>query len=164
MSSMYELTGEWRAAFDALSDPDTTEAEAMARLDRAEADINEKADAYGKMIRMFLADAETSKTEASRLFGRAKSAENRADFLRGRLMDAMKAMGKDKLRTSYFTYTVTQNPPAVRITDLYAALESGYIKAPTEASLDKTAMKRDMEAGMTVPGAELIRGESLRMR
>ena len=52
------------------------------------------------------------------------------------------------------------------MTDLDAALNAGYIKEPKmdESILDKAAIKRDLEAGMDIPGVELVQNETLRMR
>jgi hypothetical protein len=78
----------------------------------------------------------------------------------------MKAQEKTKLRTTRFTFSISPTPPAVRVTDLDAALNSGYLKEPKmdESILDKAAIKRDLEAGMEIPGVELVKGEALRMR
>ena len=163
---MYELTNEWNGIYARLQDADANLDETLADCKQVEGKITEKADAYGKIIRMMQGDVDAQKAEASRLSARAKATENRIAALKAQLCETMKAMGKDKLRTSFFTFSVSPTPPAVKITDLEAALNAGYIKEPSydESCLDKAAMKRDLEAGLTIPGAELTRGETLRMR
>ena len=164
--NIFELTGLWRDALDALQDPDVSQAEALERLRAVNEDIDRKADGYGKLIRSLEAEADGLKNEASRLNARAKAFESRAASLRAMLMEAMKAQEKTKLRTTRFTFSISPTPPAVRVTDLDAALNSGYLKEPKmdESILDKAAIKRDLEAGMEIPGVELVKGEALRMR
>ena len=164
--NIFELTGIWRDALNALQDPDVPQTEALDRLRTVSDDIDRKADGYGKLIRSLEAEADALKTEASRLNARAKTFENRAASLKGMLMEAMRAQGKMKLRTTRFTFSISPTPPAVRVTDLDAALNAGYIKEPKmdESILDKAAIKRDLEAGMDIPGVELVQSESLRMR
>ena len=74
--NIFELTGIWREALDALQDPDVPQSEALERLRAVSEDIDRKADGYGKLIRSLEAEADGLKNEASRLNARAKTFEN----------------------------------------------------------------------------------------
>ena len=166
MISLHELTGEWLHVFRQLEDDEADADAALSACAVIEEDIQKKADNYGKIIRMLELKADAARTEAARIQARARTADSRAARLRQQLFDTMKATGQGKLRTAAFTFSISPTPAAVRITDLDAALNAGYIREPKldESILDKAAMKRDLEAGLTIPGAELVRGETLRMR
>ena len=166
MKSLYELSSEWEYVFRMLEDEETDAESILESCGLIEEEISEKAENCGKVIRMLELEAQDAKTEASRLAARARTAENRAARLRQTLLETLKVTGQAKLRTPTFTFSIAPTPAAVRITDLDAAMNAGYIKAPKldESVLDKAAMKRDMEAGIEIPGAELVKGETLRMR
>lgn len=164
--SLYDLTAEWDYVFRALEDEEADADEIIKSCGLIEEEITEKADNYGKVIRMLELEAGEAKSEAARLQARARTAENRAYRLRQALLETMKVTGQSKMRTPTFSFSVSPSPAQVRVTDLDTALCSGYLKdiVPSEALLDKAAMRRDLEAGLTIPGVELVRGESLRMR
>lgn len=164
--NLYDMTRDWADVLSMLEDADVDEDAVFDTCAMIEAEIGEKAEAYGKLIVSLEADQAALKREADRLSARAKVAGNRADRLRAMLMDAMKATGQSKLSTQHFAFSVAKAAPSVRITDLELALCSGYIKPPrnVEAELDKAAMKRDLESGVTVPGAELVQTEYLRIK
>lgn len=166
MRSMYDLAAEWQYVFSMLEDEECDAANIIESCELIEADMKEKADNYGKIIRMLELEAQDAKAEASRLAARARTAENRAAMLRQSLFEAMKTTGQARMKTPLFSFTIQKNPVSVHITNLADALASGYIKEPKmdESILDKAAMKRDLEAGVEVPGAELVQSESLRMR
>jgi hypothetical protein len=164
--SLYDLTAEWDYVFRALEDEEADADEIIKSCGLIEEGITEKADNYGMVIRMLELEAGEAKSEAARLQARARTAENRAYRLRQALLETMKVTGQSKMRTPTFSFSVSPSPAQVRVTDLEAAINSGYLREPKmdESILDKTAMRRDLEAGLTIPGVELVRGESLRMR
>lgn len=166
MGTLYEMTGRWAAIKAAAMDPNADTAALRRDLDTVEGEIREKADNYCRIVADLNADAVTAREEASRLMARAKTYESRAVQLRQWLLEAMKATGQESMRTPLFHISVAPTVPSVKVTDLEAALNSGYLKAPRydETMLDKAAMRRDMEAGKEIPGVELVQGETLRVR
>ena len=166
MRSLWELTGEWQYIFSMLEDEEVDADSIIDTCGLIEEEITEKADNYGKVIRMLELEAQDAKAEASRLAARAKVAENRAARLKASLFEALKATGQKNLKTKTFSFGINKTQPKVRIYDLDAALSSGYLKdiQPSEDLIDKAKMKYDMERGVAVPGAELVQGECLRMR
>ena len=74
----------------------------------------------------------------------------------GRLLDAI---GVNKLERPEATISRTAGRLSVRITD-EAAVPSQLCTVKTITTPDKAAIKAQIEAGETVPGAELVRGES----
>lgn len=73
----------------------------------------------------------------------------------GALLDAM---GVKKLERPRATVSRRAGSMSVRITD-EASIPSQLCTVKTIISPDKAAIRRQIEAGETVPGAELVRGE-----
>ena len=163
--SLYELTGEWDYVYRQLEDEEADAAEIIATCGLIEEEMTDKADSYGKVIRMLELEAQDAKADASRLAARAKTAENRAAALKQALMETMKVTGMGALKTPHFSYRISPTPAAVRITDLDAVWETYHKEQPRDLSqIDKAKLAEDIKAGVYVEGAELVRGECLRMR
>lgn len=72
----------------------------------------------------------------------------------------MEALGRDKVEVGLRKLSL-RSSTAVNITD-EAHIPSQYIKV--ETSVDKMALKRDLQAGIEVEGAELVTNKSIMIR
>lgn len=164
--NLYELVGRWASLRDRITDTGLDEEAVRQELEQTEGDLAEKMDNYGAIIRELMAGAESLRNESARLSKRAAALDKRAATLRDWLLWTLRCTGRTKLQTPHFSYSVSAAPSAVLVTDLEKALNSGYLKEPKmdESMLDKAAMRRDLEAGLEIPGVELKRAECLRMR
>lgn len=109
MSSLYELNTAYRSLMERLYDEELPEDAIIDTLDSLEGAIEDKADGYGKVIRMLDADIAEIKAEEARLYARRKSLERRKDVLKGNLFDAMKTVGLSKIKTALFTVSIRKN-------------------------------------------------------
>ena len=165
MSSLYDLSENWQTIFALLQDEDVDAGSVIDSLERIEGELRDKVEHMARIIRMFELDAADCKAEASRLAARARTSENRAIWMKQAILHMMKATGQPQLKTKMFSFSIAPTPEAVHITDIDAAWNAGYIKEKRDESmLDKTAIKEALQRGEQVPGAELVRGECLRMR
>jgi len=131
--------------------------EAMAFTDRLE----DKAEAYAKIIKLLEANAAAADSEAKRLAERKVSFANNAKRLKDNLYNTMKLTRHEKFKTPLFSFGIQANAPAVEIFS-ESKLPSEYFRVKREP--DKSAIKDALKAGKDVAGCRLVQGESLRIR
>jgi hypothetical protein len=134
------------------------ETDAAALLATIARDVPEASDIIAALVRA-IDEAETAmEGVASRmqaLATRQKRHRAKIDTMRGLLLTVMEAAGQTKWRHPEFTVTVSNGRPGVLITD-EAVLPEWFVEV--ERKPKKDAIKRDLEQGLSVPGAELSNG------
>ena len=100
--------------------------------------------------------ADAAKAHASEIAARAKRISDRAGVKKKALMQILDATGEKKLERPLATISKRAGSLSVHITD-EASIPSQLTK--TTVSPDKTEIKKQLQAGEIVPGAELVRGE-----
>src|SRR5260364_273407 len=73
--------------------------------------------------------------------------------------------GLQKVECPYFNIAIRTNPPAVQIEDV-RQIPAQFMRQPEPPppAPDKKAIKEALEAGTDVPGARLVRNQSLRIQ
>ena len=74
----------------------------------------------------------------------------------------MQQTGKTKFKTNLFSFGIQKNPASVNITDVYAV--PTQFREVQEPKLNKTAILEALKNGEEIAGAEIVQGESLRIR
>lgn len=145
------MAEEIRAAlgddFDADAFLDTLDGETDA-ADIADRLIAELADAE--------AMAEAIKAQEADLRSRRGRYEMRGDAFRRQLLNLLDSMGEKKIERPRATVSRRAGLPSVQITD-EAAIPTQLCK--TTVAPDKAAIKAQLMAGETVPGAQIVIGE-----
>jgi hypothetical protein len=145
------MAEEIRAAlgddFDADAFLDTLDGETDA-ADIADRLIAELADAE--------AMAEAIKAQEADLRSRRCRYEMRGDAFRRQLLNLLDAMGEKKIERPRATVSRRAGLPSVQITD-EAAIPTQLCK--TTVAPDKAAIKAQLMAGETVPGAQIVIGD-----
>lgn len=102
-----------------------------------------------------LVSAIAAQTDA--LAKRGKRIAARADAAKGSLLLILNAAGQKKMERPAATISRRSGSLSVHITD-EAAVPSQLCTVKTITAPDKAAIRAQLEAGETVPGAELVRG------
>lgn len=128
---------------------------------------DEKIDAYCGRIRSWLARAEECKAESKRLADRARAEENKARYLKDRLMLWMESQDMSRIETSKNTVAIQANGGVASLdVDLDYPLEktpAAFLKTRTDFNL--TAIRDYLEGGGELPFAKIMeRGKGLRIR
>ena len=160
--TLYDLKNELLTLLEMAEDPEVDEEVLRDTMEAVTGELEEKAEGYGCIIKQMEHDAAALAAEIKRLQARKKTVEDNKDKLKARLQDAMVATGQKKIKTNLFSFSIGKNPPALSVTSEEEIPEK-YWTVP-EPVLDREAVKRDLKAGMAVPGAELTQSESLRIR
>ncbi|WP_322630339.1 siphovirus Gp157 family protein [Aedoeadaptatus coxii] len=130
-------------------------------MDAVDAALEEKLESTAKVIRNLEAEAEALEAEEKRLKARKMAVKNRIADIKGYVQGNLEAMGKDKVTSGIFKWSIQANAPSVNILD-ENLIPDDYWKI--ECKPMKTEIKKAIEAGELTEGAELVRTKSLRLR
>ena len=159
--TLYELTGQMRALYAMADDPDVDEQAWLDTMEGIEGELEDKADAYAKLMRQMQADAAALKAEEERLYNRRKALEHHTANMKTRLQEMMQITGKTKFKTQLFSFGIQKTVPRVVIDNAAKVPRSFLIPQPSK--LDSAALK-DWLKDNTCDFAHLEQGESLRIR
>ena len=165
MSTMYQLTGEFLEVMTLASDPDIDPQAITDTLEAINAEIEVKAENTAVIIAELNAEAEKIKAEETRLNERRKALENHAARLKENLFNAMKATGKEKFKTTLYSFAIQKNGgkmPVVVDVDC-SELPDELVTVTEKPNLD--AIRAYLETNGESKLAHFIeRGESLRIK
>ena len=162
MENIYELTGEYLELLEMASDPDTDPQALADTMESINAEIEDKADNYAKVIRSLSGDAEGIDVEIRRLQYRKSALLNNIDRMKGVLQTAMETTGKVKFKTALFSFNIQKNPAKLVLDDGAEIPERFLI--PQTPKVDNAGIKDALKAGETLDFAHLEQGQSLRIR
>lgn len=132
-----------------------------AAMDSVDAALEEKLESTAKVIRNLEAEADGLEAEEKRLKARKMAVKNRIADIKGYVQQNLEAMGKDKVTSGIFKWSIQANAPSVNILD-ESLIPDDYWKI--ERKPMKTEIKKAIEAGELTEGVELVRTKSLRLR
>lgn len=164
MPSLYNMTAEWESVFNMLLDPEIPEDAVFDTIEMIEADMDEKADNYAKIIKLMEGDEKIISEEIKRLKERAAAITNRKNALKSNLEYMMRTTGRMKFKTALFSFSIQKNggvAPLIMVTPTNQ-IPAEWLK-PGEP--DTVKIREALESGKGCPYAVLgERGESLRIR
>ena len=160
--NLYELNHEWETVFNMLEDGEIDDKTIFDTIESIEADIDSKADGYGKIIRMLQGNILVMEEEIKRLQARKSTLDNRIKALKSNLQSVMENIGKPRIQTDIFTFSITKNPPSVKIEDGAEIPEEYQIPQPFK--VDKAKIKEDLKNGKKLDWAKIEQGTSLRIK
>lgn len=168
MSSLYELTNEYKSIYEQMDDPDVDEESFLEMLSLINEDIHDKAENYAKVIRSAEGDLENLKSEIDRLTKKKKAVDGHITRMKEALQSAMEITGEKKFTTPLFSFNIQKNPATCEFDtdDISKIPEKYHIKQ--EDKIDKKAVIADLknkkEAVKLKGIAHLIQNESLRIK
>ncbi|WP_322622138.1 siphovirus Gp157 family protein [Aedoeadaptatus coxii] len=132
-----------------------------AAMDAVDAALEEKLESTAKVIRNLEAEADGLEAEEKRLKARKTSVKNRIADIKGYVQGNLEAMGKDKVTSGIFKWSIQSNKPSVNILNEYLIPDAYW---EIERKPMKTEIKKAIEAGELTEGVELVQTKSLRLR
>lgn len=162
-TNLYELTTQFQAAMDALRvDEETGEVVGFEAVDTLDAAFEDKAEAYAVAIKSLLAQAKAIHDEMDNLKTREAAAKRRAESLKNHLAQSMAAVGKDKIETSRAALSFRKSTAVNILSDV--EIPDDLCKVKIDRQPDKSAIKKLLQAGELVPGAELVENKNLQIK
>lgn len=162
MSSIYQLTAEATQLASLLSEGEITpEIENALVINQNE--IQKKAIDYGYVVKSFESDIDTIDAEIKRLQALKSIRMNAIDRMKKAVLEAMQVYGIEKVETATMKLAVRNNPESVEIVNEYQIPDFFRKKKVTE-SIDKVSIKKAIQEGQDVPGALLVKNQSLTIK
>lgn len=165
MSALYELD---KAIYDVLEYGMSVDEETGEiiweedTLDQLVAELDTKRENVGLYIKNLTADIDALKAEEKKLKERRQVKERKIERLKDYLTRSMQLTGDKSLETARIKLSFRKSTQ-VDVYDMQA-LDSEYIKEKVECSADKAAIKRVIQAGGTVKGAQLKEVSNLQVK
>lgn len=164
--SLYEIDSRIRAIidgiYDAADEDGVVEEIDFTELKQLQEDRKTKLENIALYIKNTEAEADAIKAEEEKLTARRKRLENKAKRLREYIINSMKENKDEPLKTARCEVSIKDNEKT-DITDLESIPEE-FIKVKVEKNPDKTAIKKAIKAGQTVPGAQIIINTTLTIK
>jgi hypothetical protein len=160
--TLYKLSANYLQALDALADPDADlPAEVINdTLEALAGELEDKAVNVAKFVRNMETMAEAIKAAEADMAKRRRALESRVQWLKDYLKSNMEHSGITHIDCPYFKLSVQNNPPAVHILD-ENLVPSEFKEPVVNWKIDKSAIKRAIQAGQNVAGASLTNGMRL---
>ena len=162
MPTMYELTADYMTVLNMATDGETPPDTIADTLEAIGGEIEIKAENSAVIMQELTAESEKLKNEIDRLTARKKSLETNVAAIKQRIFDAMKTTGKEKFKTTLFSFSIGKNPAKLVIDDSEKIPRKYLIPQP--AKVDNAKLKEDLKAGKVCSYAHLEQGESLKIK
>ena len=159
MATLYEMTTQASELYELLQNEEIDEQTFLDTLESI--GTEEKVEGYCQVLKELQADFDKFKAESDRLAARMKTAKNGIDRMKDSLLSFLKASGQSKVKAGTFTVSIGTSK-ATNILD--ENLIPAEFKIPQPDKVDKTAIKKAIESGTAVSGAEVVINESVRIR
>jgi hypothetical protein len=166
--TLFEIAKEYRHITDVLMDLGCDEQTLKDTLEGEAWPLEMKAQNYGFVIRNLETTAASIKEAEKQMKARREAIEKRAAALLERLKTGLEIAGVTKLECPHFALTIKKNPPSVDVWD-ERQIPAQYMRTPEPPpppapAPDKAAIKESIEAGVEVPGAQMVQGTRLEIR
>lgn len=161
MKPLFELTDNYLRLLEAIADPEFSWDDVADTAEMIQDEFDEKAEGYGKVIAQLQAEAAGLKAEEQRLAERRRRAEEGAERLKAKLLDAMLTTGQNKVKTPLFTFS-TRKSASVVVDDLESVpFEMLKFKDPEP---DKTAIKKYLAENPDCAWAHMDEKQNLQIK
>ena len=158
MATLYDLSANYKRLVDAADQFD--EEVFQDTLNSIDDALEEKADGYAIIDQKLKSDEKMFEEEIKRLQDRKKAIQNNRKRLKESLYDSMKLTGKEKFKTSRFTFWIQANRPSVVVEDI-ENIPKDFLRQ--EVTVDKTTLGKFL-VDNEIDGATLKISEGVRFR
>ena len=155
---MYELTEAYQNLMELDLEPEQLQ-EALASI---QGDIAEKAENIAKAMRTMELEENALTEEINRLQAMVKTRKNRRESLKSYLDMNLKAADVKKLEAGTFKFSYRKST-SVKIADEDAIPEE-YKTEKVTVSVSKNDIKKALNNGVVIPGAELEEKQNLQIK
>lgn len=158
---LYDISERYKNLMQLMEEGEVPEDILKESLNSVEEEFEEKANNIAKLVKTEKAEVAVLKEEIKRLTNRAKAKENNSKNLQKYLEENMIMAGKEKFKTTLFSFNIQANAKSLKIIDENLIPEKYKF---TEVNYLKDVIKNDIKNGLDVPGVDLVQTRSLRIR
>lgn len=163
--NLYKIANEYQEVLNKTFDEETGEVNeaALALLDAVEKNIKEKGIAVASYIKNLEAEKNAIETAKKEMGERERRLANRLASLSDYLHSNMERCGINEISSPYFVIKLKKNPVSVDDYDR-DLIPDEYKRVVKEIKIDKLQIKKDLQAGVEIPGATLKQSTRLEIR
>jgi len=162
MSSIYELTNDYKQLQQLIEQGELDAELLQDTLEAITGNIKDKAENYGLVITNLTNLANGIETEAKRLKERSSAIQSNITKMQDTLLQAMIETDNLKFKTNHFTFS-TRKSESLTVTDeTFVPIE--FIKVKEVKTVDKVELKKAVKAGLTIEGVELTQKINFSMK
>ncbi|MBH1909589.1 siphovirus Gp157 family protein [Serratia ureilytica] len=154
MSKLYDIANDYAKLIDSGLEPEMI-ADTIEGIDGELVDKVEQLLAICKNEQLY---AEALRNESKSLQERASVVENKISSIKEYIARSLETAGKKSIRAGLHQVTVRVPSRQVDITDA-SILPIEFVEYETVVKPDKLAIKHQLDAGITVPGAQIKLGK-----
>lgn len=154
MTQLYKIANE----FAELANSDLPTEMIADTLEGIEGEMEIKVEQCLAIIKNEMSYAAALRDEAGRFQERARQSEGRIDRLKTYISESLITTGKSTLKAGIHQVTVRSGVKSVEITNV-DDIPVDFVEYQTTIKPDKMAIKKQIEAGIDVPGATLKTGK-----
>lgn len=162
MATLYEIKGQFKELMEMADECNLTQDDIKDTLEGLDYELEEKADAYAKVIRTLECDVDSVDAEIKRLTDKKRRIQNNISSMKRSLESTMIELGRKKIKTPLFGFNIQKNPPSVNILDESKVPDNFRIKQPDK--IDRKSIIAELKESGNTDWAELVQTESLRIR
>jgi hypothetical protein len=164
MTSLYQMTTDFRAMLDNAFDPET--GEALPEFEAQRALIGSKVNQVAAYILNTELDIQAARTALKRIDAICEASERKAEHLRAYLSDNMKASGITEIKADDCSFVVKLFPDRDESVELEdgATFPPELCNDPKPPAPSKTKIKAAILAGQPVVGARIVRRDRLQIK
>ena len=159
MPSIFELTKDQEELKRKVEDGLFSEEDVADTFEGMEHELNDKISSYCHVINSMSADQATIENEIKRLQGLLSEKKNQIKSIKRTLITGLSGIEKTKFDTGLFKGHIRKGSQSVNVLNP-SDIPSDYIEVKVTEAPDKTAIKNALKSGESVPGAELVTGDS----
>ena len=127
-----------------------------------ECQFEEKVENIVYLLKNMEADIDVLKAEEKRLNDKRKSLERKVESLKDYLFGAFMQTGTERIKYPQFTVSIRNNAESVNVKDVTKIPNDYFVTQPPK--LNKAGLKKAIQDGELIEGAELVRNKSLQIR
>lgn len=150
---LYEISNEYEQILESCISEDG-EISDIALFEGSLEKFNEKAINVASYFNNLEVEADAIREAERKMAYRRQSIEKRVKFLKDYLLSNMLRCDIKQISCPYFNIKLAKNPPSVRFYN-EKLIPDIFINVETVEKIDKTAIKKAIQAGAEVPGAKL---------
>jgi chromosome segregation ATPase len=160
MARLYDLRAEYQRVIDSLPEDGSLSDEQAQQLRAIGGAVEDKVDQYRRWYKNLGSDKDALEHEIGELQRKLASVNKTREWVRLEIMDTLREMGCDRLDFAVGGVRLQENSIATLETDEYMMSDEWFGQVRT---LNRQAVREAIEAGVSVPGASLVKHKHLRV-
>ncbi len=162
--SLYNITENFITLFEKAENGELTQEELQEQGSDLALALKNKSTSIVGYVRNSELMSEAIKNEIDRLTAMKKTVDSRLNKFKEYVKENMEKLDVPKIDTELGTLSVAKNPASVEIYD-ETLIDNEYRKEKVTFTIDKTAIKKDLQSGKKIQGARLVEDKtSLRIK